>query len=79
MTDLTQEEIQFLAAEVMGWEKVSSIKFKGYGLGVVYKRTGKPPIKNWQPHKNLNQAFMLLDNFDEYTVSKARPTATASA
>ena len=60
MSELTQEQCEFLAAEVMGWE-LNTPK-RNY-----LRQTDKSHVMwevDWRPNQNIEQAFMLLDKFN---------------
>lgn len=59
---MTQEQLNILATKVMGWEKDKVNYFDGWSNK---EKTYFCACSEWIPHKDLNQALLLLDCYNE--------------
>ena len=53
---------EHLAVKVMGWENTAGDIYWSGGVAKSY-------ISSWRPDKDIEQAFMLLDKFEQWGIS----------
>ncbi len=70
MTNLTDEQREFLATEVIGWELIEDFTGGGneyfYGIPTPDDSHFQVWKQHWKPDQNIEQAFMLLDKFGDW-------------
>jgi len=68
----TESLNEHLAREGMGWE---CLRFSPIHDGFHYKTPqGKMYYDDWNPCENIEQAFMVLEKFEDWTVAKIQPS-----